>query len=108
MGLDGLEPAAIDHYDSGQLILEAAAQELLFLAKPELAYGAIGSRTLDVVGRARSSLELFGPGRTKLGQVALVPALGERIRLDTGFGEAQLGTGAPSTAEAGLSPGPTY
>ena len=28
MGLDGLEPAAIDHYDSGQLILEAAAQGL--------------------------------------------------------------------------------
>jgi len=27
-GLDGLEPAAIDHYDSGQLILEAAAQGL--------------------------------------------------------------------------------
>lgn len=26
--LDGLEPAAIDHYDSGQLILEAAAQGL--------------------------------------------------------------------------------
>ena len=28
MGLDGLHPAAIDHYDSGQLILEAAAQGL--------------------------------------------------------------------------------
>ena len=28
MGLDGLNPAAIDHYDSGQLILEAAAQGL--------------------------------------------------------------------------------
>ena len=28
MGLDGLQPAAIDHYDSGQLILEAAAQGL--------------------------------------------------------------------------------
>ena len=28
LGLDGLEPAAIDHYDSGQLILEAAAQGL--------------------------------------------------------------------------------
>ena len=28
MGLDALEPAAIDHYDSGQLILEAAAQGL--------------------------------------------------------------------------------
>ena len=27
-GLDGLEPAAIDHFDSGQLILEAAAQGL--------------------------------------------------------------------------------
>jgi LysR family glycine cleavage system transcriptional activator len=26
--LDGLEPAAIDHYDSGQLLLEAAAQSL--------------------------------------------------------------------------------
>jgi LysR family glycine cleavage system transcriptional activator len=28
LGLEGLEPAAIDHYDSGQLILEAAAQGL--------------------------------------------------------------------------------
>ncbi len=28
LGLDGLEPAAIDHYDSGQLLLEAAAQGL--------------------------------------------------------------------------------
>lgn len=28
MGLKGLEPAAIDHFDSGQLILEAAAQGL--------------------------------------------------------------------------------
>jgi LysR family glycine cleavage system transcriptional activator len=28
VGLDDLEPAAIDHYDSGQLILEAAAQGL--------------------------------------------------------------------------------
>ncbi|WP_374405053.1 LysR substrate-binding domain-containing protein [Pelagerythrobacter sp.] len=28
LGLDDLEPAAIDHYDSGQLILEAAAQGL--------------------------------------------------------------------------------
>ena len=28
LGLDGLEPAAIDHFDSGQLILEAAAQGL--------------------------------------------------------------------------------
>ena len=28
MGLNGLEPAAIDHYDSGQLILEAAANGL--------------------------------------------------------------------------------
>lgn len=28
MGLEGFEPAAIDHYDSGQLILEAAAQGL--------------------------------------------------------------------------------
>ncbi len=28
MGLNGLEPAAIDHFDSGQLILEAAAQGL--------------------------------------------------------------------------------
>jgi LysR family glycine cleavage system transcriptional activator len=28
MGLEGLEPAAIDHFDSGQLILEAAAQGL--------------------------------------------------------------------------------
>ena len=28
MGLQGLEPAAIDHFDSGQLILEAAAQGL--------------------------------------------------------------------------------
>ncbi len=28
MGLDGLQPAAIDHYDSGPLILEAAAQGL--------------------------------------------------------------------------------
>jgi LysR family glycine cleavage system transcriptional activator len=28
LGLDRLEPAAIDHYDSGQLILEAAAQGL--------------------------------------------------------------------------------
>ena len=28
MGLDDLEPVAIDHYDSGQLILEAAAQGL--------------------------------------------------------------------------------
>lgn len=28
LGLVGLEPAAIDHYDSGQLILEAAAQGL--------------------------------------------------------------------------------
>ena len=28
LGLDGLQPAAIDHYDSGQLILEAAAQGL--------------------------------------------------------------------------------
>ena len=26
MGLERLQPAAIDHYDSGQLILEAAAQ----------------------------------------------------------------------------------
>jgi len=28
MGLDGLKPASIDHFDSGQLILEAAAQGL--------------------------------------------------------------------------------
>ena len=28
LGLQGLQPAAIDHYDSGQLILEAAAQGL--------------------------------------------------------------------------------
>jgi len=28
LGLENLEPAAIDHYDSGQLILEAAAQGL--------------------------------------------------------------------------------
>ena len=28
LGLDGLEPAAIDHFDSGQLMLEAAAQGL--------------------------------------------------------------------------------
>ena len=28
VGMEGLEPAAIDHYDSGQLILEAAAQGL--------------------------------------------------------------------------------
>ncbi|MET0179824.1 MAG: LysR substrate-binding domain-containing protein [Novosphingobium sp.] len=28
MGLDGLEPASIDHFDSGQLILEAAGQGL--------------------------------------------------------------------------------
>lgn len=28
LGLEGLEPAAIDHFDSGQLILEAAAQGL--------------------------------------------------------------------------------
>ncbi|PLK26536.1 LysR substrate-binding domain-containing protein [Novosphingobium sp. TH158] len=28
MGLDNLQPAAIDHFDSGQLILEAAAQSL--------------------------------------------------------------------------------
>ena len=28
VSLDGLEPAAIDHFDSGQLILEAAAQGL--------------------------------------------------------------------------------
>ena len=28
MGLDGLEPAAIDHFNSGQLLLEAAAQGL--------------------------------------------------------------------------------
>lgn len=28
LGLDGLQPAAVDHYDSGQLILEAAAQGL--------------------------------------------------------------------------------
>ena len=28
LGLTGMEPAAIDHYDSGQLILEAAAQGL--------------------------------------------------------------------------------
>ena len=28
LGLDGMNPAAIDHYDSGQLILEAAAQGL--------------------------------------------------------------------------------
>jgi DNA-binding transcriptional LysR family regulator len=28
LGLDGLEPTAIDHFDSGQLVLEAAAQGL--------------------------------------------------------------------------------
>ncbi|MBH5322134.1 LysR substrate-binding domain-containing protein [Aurantiacibacter sediminis] len=28
LGLSGLQPAAIDHYDSGQLILEAAAQRI--------------------------------------------------------------------------------
>lgn len=28
LGLEGMEPAAIDHYDSGQLMLEAAAQGL--------------------------------------------------------------------------------
>ncbi|WP_340589350.1 LysR family transcriptional regulator [Erythrobacter alti] len=28
LGLEGLQPAAIDHYDSGQLILEAAAQRM--------------------------------------------------------------------------------
>src|SRR5690606_20600897 len=28
LGFRGLQPAAIDHYDSGQLILEAAAQGL--------------------------------------------------------------------------------
>jgi len=28
LGLDGLEPASIDHFDSGQLLLEAAAQGL--------------------------------------------------------------------------------
>ena len=28
VGLGGLEPAAIDHFDSGQLLLEAAAQGL--------------------------------------------------------------------------------
>jgi LysR family transcriptional regulator, glycine cleavage system transcriptional activator len=28
MGLDGFEPASVDHFDSGQLILEAAAQGL--------------------------------------------------------------------------------
>jgi len=28
VGMEGLEPAAIDHYDSGQLLLEAAAQGL--------------------------------------------------------------------------------
>jgi LysR family glycine cleavage system transcriptional activator len=28
LGLEALQPAAIDHYDSGQLILEAAAQGL--------------------------------------------------------------------------------
>ena len=28
LGLNGMQPAAIDHYDSGQLILEAAAQKI--------------------------------------------------------------------------------
>ena len=70
-------------------VLEAAPEQLLLLAEAELADRAVGGRPLEVVLRPDGSLELVRPGRAELREVALVAALGERVCLDPGLGEAQ-------------------
>src|SRR4051812_3153644 len=70
-------------------VLEATPQELLFLPEAELADGAVGRRSLAIVVGPCGGLELVGPGRAELRKIAFVPALGERVCLDPGLGEAQ-------------------
>ena len=48
--LDGMEPAAIDHYDSGQLMLEAAAQGLGIAIMHDDHLGRLADNRLTTLG----------------------------------------------------------
>jgi hypothetical protein len=88
-------------------ILEPPPQQLFLLAEAELADRAVGGGALAEVVRAGRLLEVVGPGRAQLREIAFVPAFGESVCLDPGLGEAQVRTDVPSTSDAEREPGPT-
>src|SRR5207253_1439595 len=61
------------------LVLEAAAQQLQLLPEAELADASIRSRALAVVGTARGRLELVLPLAPEIRELALGPALRQRV-----------------------------
>jgi hypothetical protein len=83
---DERRPAA-----GGALVLEAAAEQLELLPEPELADGSVGERADAVVGVSRVRLDLVVPLRAELRELALRPALRERVGLRGGLGEGQAG-----------------
>src|SRR5207237_4483528 len=83
------------------LVLEPAAQQLLFLANPELADRPVGSRALPVVLRACLQLQLVGPVAAKVRDLALLALLGQLVRQGGCLGQGH-------TEARDRSAGPTY
>src|SRR5207237_9038466 len=90
------------------LVLEPSAQEFELLPEAELTDRPIGNGPLPVVVTASGSFELVVPLGPQLGQLALSAVLRETVGTSRSLGEAQLGSAAPSTDEAGRLAGPTY
>jgi hypothetical protein len=65
-------------------VLEAPAQKLCLLAKPELPDRAVRNRPLAVVRRPGRALDLVLPLRPERGQLLLRARFGERIRFGGG------------------------
>ena len=63
------------------LVLEAPAQELGLLPKPELPDRAIRDRPLTVISRPCCALDLVLPLRPQPGELLLAPLFGQGIRL---------------------------
>ncbi len=86
----------------GALVVEPAGDQLRLLAEPELADRAIGDRPLAVVGAPRRALDLVLPLAAQIGQLALVPFLGESVGLGRCLGESQ--AAPPPFSERGCGP----
>ena len=83
------------------VVLEPAPQQLLLLAQAELADRAVGApRARGSRRPRRRASSSSAHAAAQLGELALVAALGERVRLDAGLGEAQVRTGVTSTSDA--------
>ena len=82
------------------LVVEPAPQQLLLRAPAELPDRAKRDRALAEVGAARGALEIVGPLRAEIRQLALGAALRELVALSRSLGERHAGTPAAAKIAA--------